>query len=162
MSTETPEAPFVKTLPSIKKEWFGKGFQNHYDMRNGGYFWTVKYPALGLEKWEGKDTRNSAPIAFWTLLGDDTRYLSNNTMIRAYWLREGGAAYAKECEAQGITTLDPEVLASPGVDWRAIQRAEEERLEELRAKSRAEREARRAERVAQAEAADMERSRNAP
>lgn len=143
MSTTTTP----RTLPSIKH---GAGQQNHYDLRGGGYYWTVVYPAIGAEKWEGRETRKSDPIAFWTLMGikegeNSKRFLSNAEMLRAYWLREGGEAYRAACEEQGITTFDPEILESTGLDWRAIQRAEEERLEKLREESKARRDARIAE-----------------
>jgi hypothetical protein len=124
-------------------------------MRGGGYYWTVVYPAIGAEKWEGRESRKSDPVAFWTLLGikegeKSKRFLSNAEMLRAYWLREGGEAYRLACQQCGITELEPEILESAGLDWRAIQRAEEERIEKLRKESKARREARIAEMQAKA------------
>lgn len=128
----------ARTLPSILKEWFGPGYTNHYDMRGGGYFWTKNYPALGMEHWEGRETRNGPDIRFWTLLGcNNERYTTNEDVLRAYWVREGGAAYERACAEQGIDAPEVELLEAPGVDWRAIQRAEQERIEKLKAESRA-------------------------
>lgn len=130
----------MSTLPKVGE--LGKGSQNHYDMRSGGHFWTVEYRDKGLEKWEGRDTRHSPAVRFWKLLGVEGRYAQGPEICRAYWLREGSEAYKAACQEQGITDLDPELLASPGVDWRAIQREEDERLAALIAKAREERAAR--------------------
>jgi len=148
MSTTSP-----KTLPSIKP---GQGHTSHYDLRGGGYYWTAVYPAIGAEKWEGRETRNGSPVAFWTLLGitegdKSKRFESNADMLRAFWVREGGDAYRAACQEQGITEMEPEILESPGLDWRAIQKAKEDRLEQLRAESKARRDARIAEAQAKAQ-----------
>ncbi len=131
-----------KTLPSILKEWFGQGYANHYTMRDGGYFWSKDYPALGLELWEGKDTRNGPYLRFWKMIGREERFVTNGELLYAYWLREGGAAYERACAEQGIDTPDPELLESPGLDWRALQQAERDRIEQLKIDAKAKREAR--------------------